>query len=181
VSKRIAEIVVLAEDGRQGNFVSHYLKRGYKYRKIRLNIAPPAEGSGEQYVRERYPEEVKLYRHNTARRKAALIAAIDADTGSVSGREQQLEQALTKAKEVKRKKSEQIALLIPKRHIETWILCLTGDKVDETAEYNGRNDLDESIKGAAETFYQWSRTGFTIPARCVPSLSRGLQEIRRIG
>jgi hypothetical protein len=182
VVERIAEIVVLGEDLRQGNFVRHYLKRdGHNPRNIRLEISPEGYGSGEQFVRECYPEEVKYYRNRSSHRQAALAAAIDADTGSVADREQQLEEALKKAGEVKRKKSERIALLIPKRHIETWILCLTGEKVNETAKHKSASDVDQLIKEAAENFYQWSRPGYPIPARCVPSLSRGLGEIRRIG
>jgi hypothetical protein len=181
VAERIAEIVVLAEDYRQGHFASHYLKRdGHNYRSIRLKISPRGEGSGAQYVLEQYPEEVRLYRCNSVRRRSALIAAINADTGTVADRDRQLERALKKAGEIKRKPSERITLLIPRRHIETWILCLTDQKVSETAKYKNRGNVDKRIRGAARGFYDWSRPGYSVPARCVPSLKQGLLEIRRV-
>jgi len=181
VAERFAEIVVLAEDYRQGHFASHYLKRdGQNYRSIRLKISPPGQGSGAQYVLEHYPDEVGLYRTNSARRRSALIAAIDADTGTLADRGKQLEAALKTAGQGKRKPSERIALLIPRRHIETWILCLTDEKVDETAKYKSRGDVDKRIRGAAKNFFDWSRAGFSVPAGCVPSLKLGLREIRRV-
>jgi hypothetical protein len=182
VVERIAEIVVLGEDSMQINFATHYLKQdGHSYRNVRLEISAKGRGSGEQFVREHYPEEVKYYRNRSSRRKAALIAAIDADTGSVADRERQLDEALIEAGENERENSEKIALLIPKRHIETSILCLTAENVDEAQDYHDVKVIAKQIKDAATTFYDWSRTGFAIPARCVPSLSRGLGEIRRIG
>jgi hypothetical protein len=152
VAERFAEIVILAEDRRQRDFVRHYLKRdGHGYRSIRLKISRSGQGSGAQYVLEQYPEEVRLYRLNSVRRRSALIAAIDADTGTVADRGKQIEGALKTAGQGKRKPSERIALLIPRRHIETWILCLTDEKVNETAKHKNKGDIDKRIRDAAKT------------------------------
>jgi hypothetical protein len=173
VAKRIAEIVILCEDFRQGNFAWHYLKRdGHSYRKLRLQVSPGGQGSGEQYVREQYRKEVGLYRNRSTRRTTALVVMIDADTNTTAYRERQL------ATQAKRKGAEKIAHLIPKRHIETWILCLTGETVEETTDYKSTKDTDGKIKQAAENFFDWSRDGYSVPARCVASLQNGLKEIR---
>jgi hypothetical protein len=173
VAKRIAEIVIIAEDLRQGNLAKNYLKRdGHSYRNMRLDISPPSRGSGEQFVRERYPEEVQYYRSHSTHRKAALVVMIDADKNTVAYREGQLERPA-------RKKSEKIALLIPKRHIETWIPCLTGDGVDEATDYKSTKDIDGKIKQAAEPSMT-SRDGSPVPDGCVSSLKKGLKEIRRV-
>jgi hypothetical protein len=47
---------------------------------------------------------------------------------------------------------EQIAQLVPKPNIETWILCLNGQAVDEDTDYKRRrDDWTELIHEAAET------------------------------
>jgi len=182
VIERIAEIVVLAEDLRQANFVRHYLIRcGHHSRSIVVRIAPQGRGSGEQYVRERYPVEVAYYRHRSYLRKAALAAALDADTGSVQEHERELEAALVAAGQARRDAVEAIAVIIPKRNIETWILCLSGEVVDEGMNYKGRSGIDGMIKSAAGTLYDWSRAGAVVPTLCVPSLHKGLGEVRRLG
>src|SRR5205807_712496 len=100
---------------RQGNLVRHYLVRcGLHQRSIVLRLAPRAKGSGEQYVRERYPIEVAYYRERSHRRKAALATVLDADTGSVEDHERELAAALAAADQPKREDSEVIAVLIPK-------------------------------------------------------------------
>jgi hypothetical protein len=181
VVERIAEIVILAEDLRQANFAWHYLKHdGHSYRSLRVKISPKGRGAGEQYVRECYPDEVTNYRSSSARRRAALIVEIDADTKTVYYRERQLESELNHARVANRKKSERIALLIPKRNIETWILCLTGEEVNETTDCKSTKDVDGKIKQAAENFFEWSRDGYPLPTHCVASLQKGLKEIRRV-
>jgi hypothetical protein len=140
VSERIAEVVIVAEDLRQVNFVRRSLKRVESNRQVRVVRSPTGRGSGEQFVRQQYSEEVERYRNRSTRRKAALIVVSDADTNTVAYREQQLENELKSDGRAKRKKSEKIVHLIPKRHIETWILCLNGDSVDETTDYKSTKD-----------------------------------------
>lgn len=180
MSERIAEVVIVAEDLRQGNFVRRYLNRADNSRKLRVEISPKGKGSGEQFVRESYATEVSYYRSRAHHRRAALVIAIDADTETVAEREQQLEEALKKAAEESRGNSEHIALLIPRRRIETWILCLTDEEVNETTDYKSTQDIDRKIKQAAETFFDRSRDNYPVPAHCVASLQKGLKEIRRV-
>jgi len=55
---------------------------------------------------------------------------------------------------------EQIARLVPKRNIETWILCLNGQAVDEDTDYKRRrDDWTELIPEAAETLSKWTHQG----------------------
>ncbi|MBI5282701.1 MAG: hypothetical protein HY858_13535 [Candidatus Solibacter usitatus] len=74
---------------------------------------------------------------------------------------------------------EAVAHLIPKRSIETWVLCLNGQPVDETTDYKQRAD-NSQIPDAANAFFAWSRTNATVPAICIPSLRTAIPEIRRI-
>jgi hypothetical protein len=84
----------------------------------------------------------------------ALVVAIDADISTVAQRENELETALAEVGELRRQADEAIVLLIPKRHIETWILCLLGEHVDEVTGYKSRGDVHQQIKPAALTFYE---------------------------
>ena len=86
-------------------------------------------------MRERYAKEVAAYRSRFPR--TALVVTVDADKGSVDDRLRQLRDALTQAHLPQRTNDERISHLIPKRNVETWILCLTGEKVDEDTDYRG--------------------------------------------
>jgi len=140
----------------------------------------PGRGSAEQYVRERFPAEVALYLSRVKKRRSALVAVIDADTKSTTERDREIWRALKSAGQPARKPTDAIALFIPKRHIESWILCLTGDKVNETSDYSKRDDIQARIRLAAEHFFDWSRSGYKTPDCCIPSLHRAFPEFRRI-
>ncbi len=126
-------------------------------------------------MRERYPSAVAAYRHRAKRAETRLIVVIDADIHSVEHRRQQLARTLIE----ERKNDEKIVHLIPKRSIETWVLCLTGSAVDENTDYS-RESIDERIEPAAQTFFEWTRQNATIPQACVDSLRGAIPEIRRI-
>ncbi|HKW97987.1 MAG TPA: hypothetical protein VJN43_09635 [Bryobacteraceae bacterium] len=181
MAERIASVIVLAEDVTQTNFAYRALiRKGYDWRAIRVMPAPHGKGSGEQYVRENFPIEVAQYRNQVARVSVSLVTLIDADKGTVARRESQLWKALRDEGIPPRRNTERIALLIPRRNIETWILCVTGVRVNETTDYSGRNDVQEKIRPAAEKFFEWSRPGYKVPAHCIPSLRRAFPEFRRI-
>jgi hypothetical protein len=79
------------------------------------------------------------------------------------------------------KDSEQIARLVPKRNIETWILCLNQQPVDEETDYTKtRNDWNELIPPAAKTLVQWTRSQAELPSHCVDSLRSGVRELKRL-
>ncbi len=181
MAKRIAEIIVLAEDNNQAKFARLYLERaGHDSRRIRVRPPAQGKGSGEQYVREHYTDEVRYYRNRSSHRTAALVVVTDADTMIVGEREGKLKNALASAGQNPRQPREAIALFIPKRNIETWILCLTGERVNEKQDYADHGDIQPRIKPAAETFHEWSRPNYQVPTHCVDSLRRGLSEVQRI-
>lgn len=178
--KRIAWLVVLAEDLNQASFAYRYLReKKHHPRTIRVRLPEKGRGAGEQYVRKKYPEEVREYRSRRYQ-SGLLVVLVDADMESVPEREHDLNTALETAGEDQREPEEAIALLIPKRHIETWILCLQGERVDEATDYRRRRDIQQKIKPAAQTFHEWSPPNYPVPAHCVDSLRRGLREARRI-
>ncbi len=106
---------------------------------------------------------------------------IDADTETVAGRLRQLELALAAASEPARQREEPILNLVPKRHVETWVLCLNSQNVDETTEYRHDPRVSaETIKQAAKALLRWIGPNAAIPQNCVESLREGLPEFDRI-
>lgn len=131
------QIIVLCEDRQQEVFARYFLvKRGFNSRKIRPLPLPKGTQSGEQYVRERYPKEVKAYRSQKNHLSIALVVLIDADKYTIAERLNQLDLALEVDSQDKRKIDEKIAIFLPRRNIETWIHYLEGETVDEETAYS---------------------------------------------
>jgi hypothetical protein len=179
---RIANIVLLIEDINQENLLRRYLQRlGHHNRSMRPVRLLSGRGSGEQFVRESYASEVRAIRGQLTRTKACLIVMIDADKGSIEDRRQQLDPALRDADEPPRNQAEPILNLIPKRNVETWILCLISAAVDEVSNYHHDQRVDaQSIKQAAETLFSWTRPNSVLPVICTASLQACQLEFRRV-
>jgi hypothetical protein len=175
---RVSQVIVLAEDERQQRLIYRYLDRFKLQRVTRFEPPPSGRGSGEQWVRERYPDSVRAFRRRHA--DTALIVMIDADTGDVSRRTRQLESALSGGGLSPRTAEEKIVHLIPKRSIETWILNLSGQPVQEETDFRHAPRADDLIVSAAQTLFEWTRPNVAIPAFCVPSLQFAIPEITRL-
>jgi hypothetical protein len=182
MAERIANIILLIEDINQENLLRRYLQSlHHDNRTMRSLRLPKGQGSGEQFVREKYASEVRALRSQVTRTRACLIAMIDADTGSVDDRRHQLDRALRDADELPRGASEPILNLIPKRSVETWILCLNSHVVDEVTNYRRDNRVDaQSIRQAAGNLFSGTRPKQTLPNTCVPSLQDCRREFRRV-
>jgi hypothetical protein len=105
--------------------------------------------------------------------------AIDADTGETSRRARQLEESLASEGQSPRTGGERIIHLIPRRNIETWILNLNGNEVDEEADKRGQR-VDDLIDSAAQTLFKWTRPNVAVAQFCVPSLRAAIPEMQRL-
>ena len=136
MANREVSITILCEDLQQEVFIRQWLQAlGFKTQKMRILRSPSGRGAGEQFVKERYAIEVQAHRARSTYRQVSLVVAIDADIMSVAERQVQLSEQLQTIKQSPRSESEQIALLIPKRNIETWIYAVAGVEVDEVTIY----------------------------------------------
>ena len=176
---KTSQVILLVEDSRHQQFIFRYLRTvGLEPRVIRVFKSPSGSGSAEQWVRERFAIEVEECRARRAKTK--LIVVIDADTHTVPQRLRQLDQALHEAGVASIRDTEEIARLVPKRNVETWILCLNDIAVDEDTDYKRtRNGWPELIRTAAATLYEWSRPNTAAPPSCVESLQHGIRELRK--
>lgn len=177
-----SQVIVLLEDDHHKMLIYRYLKKHGLGHEIRITLPTPGKGSAESWVRNSFAEEVSAYRLRQGKAKTALIVVIDADAHTVQDRWRQLDQALKDAeKPPVDVEHEKIVRLIPKRNIETWILCLIEQTVDEETDYkNTRNDWSELIPPAAETLFQWARQGVGLPSCCIESLRTGVKELNRL-
>ena len=128
------KMVVLCEDKQQEVFARYFLKKRGFTGNIRFFPCPGGSQSGEQFVRSRYPLEVKEYRKQANHLSVGLVVLIDADTKTIQERLQQLDDALRENSQPLRQQNEKIAIFVPKRNIETWIHYLQGENVDENTE-----------------------------------------------
>ncbi|MEA5619431.1 hypothetical protein VB711_16505 [Cronbergia sp. UHCC 0137] len=132
MTQRRLQITILCEDRQQEVFARYFLnKRGFTG-TIKTLIC--LKGAGEQFVRERYPKEVKAYRSRNYI-SGMLVVLIDADKKTVEERLQQLDNALLEDSQPIRQPGEKILIIVPKRNIETWIYYLQGKIVDEETKY----------------------------------------------
>ena len=176
-----SQIVVLVEDQRQQRFVRKYLARkGSDGSAIRQIALPAGKGSGEQYVREKYADEVDVFRKRNTRAITWLVVAIDADVLDLAARARQLAEKLTDRGLPRRNDDEAIVHLIPKRNIETWILCLTAEVVDEETDYRHDGRIEASLPEASMMLSTRSRPNAMPEAHCIPSLHAAVPELRRI-
>jgi len=173
-------VIVLLEDERHQRFVFRYLRRiGLEPHAMRF--VRPLSGSGEQWVREQFPIEVAVFRRRNARVETKLIVVIDADNLTVQARLAQLDQKLREKDIDPIRTAEQVARIIPKRNIETWILWLNAVEVDEETDFKrSRNDWAELIRSAGEVLYTLSRPNAAVTESCISSLRHGIGELRRL-
>lgn len=121
--------VLLCEDSQHEAFVRRFLKkRGLDTRDLYVQKCPG--GSAEQFVRERYPVELKALR--TRHANSALIVVIDGDGEGVQRRRDQLADACRDADINDRTVAEPVVVIVPTWNIETWLAYADGESVDET-------------------------------------------------
>jgi hypothetical protein len=189
-----APVVILAEDMRQARLVRAYLRaRHPNLHRKQIHDTEMANGrcSGEQWVREHYLEQVlaqlirRARKPNVSKPEKWLIVVIDADKSTVQERLNELRRLLDESKDERVRKCrvevENIARLVPKWSIETWILNLIGETTDEDTPYKRQNRAwDELIPTAATELHGWVRGGGNPPDHCTPSLKLGIAELRRL-
>ena len=182
--ERIANKIILAEDTVQQNLVRRYLERcGHETRECRFVPLPSRGpgGSGEKYVRDQYPHQVQACRSSLGRRATALLVVIvDADMETTEWRAAQLGNALQAAGMAARGSDEPIVVLIPKRHVETWIRALLGNQVDEVTDYTRPTPSAKQIKDAAAELHHWTRPGANPGPTSPASLNASIPEWRKI-
>lgn len=177
-----SQVIVVVEDSRHERVLYRYLKeRGLGVHAVRIEVSPSGEGSAESWVRKRFVTEVSVYRSRHS--QTALIVVIDADRGLVQDRLTQLDQELKNNEKPIVAAHERIARLVPRRNIETWILCLNERAVYEETDYKGTENekhWSTMIPPAAKNLSEWTTSQAEPPNTCINSLRLGVKELKRL-
>ena len=151
-----ASLVIAVVEGKADRMLIYrYLKReGYEEGQIRVAQSPSGKVSAENWVRQMFVTQTQAYRSRQA--ATGLIVCVDADRLTVQDRLNQLDQTLKSSGKPIVGDDERIARLVPKRNIETWILCLNGQITDEETDYkNAAHDWTKMNQAAATTLCRW--------------------------
>jgi hypothetical protein len=176
------QFVVLVEDRELERFVVKSLTSlGYARAKIRVRRDYPrgANGSGKHYVNIAYPKEVRTLRGFKMENRA-LVVGTDADEQTTEERHERLAETLRAAGLEPRGNRETVAHWIPKWHVETWGLHLTGTEVDEHTSYK-RRAAEINWKAAARQFAEEFHQTKHGQVKTLPSLLDAYKETGRLG
>ena len=177
------KIIVRCEDRQQRCFIYRFLvKKGISRHDINIENSPSGKGDASQWVLERYPIEVKALRSGPSASEG-LISIIDADNCEVKDLKRQHEDALKQSGQKPRMNDEKIAIVVPKRNIETWIhhfLRTYGSHapVNEHDNYPKLSRRESDCAPAAEEFARRCPNGLL--ADDLPSLRDGCAELQRV-
>ena len=173
---KIARIIVRCEDLQQHVFIYRCLvKSGIHPRTIQIRHNPG--GDAKRFVLDQYPVQVKALR-STPHVSAAFISMIDADDRTVEQRKLEHNNVLTESGQEHRDDAEKIAILVPRRNIETWIHHLLGEVVNEQDSYARFRGKESKCAPAAEEFAR--RCPHDMRKTDLPSLHDGCAELQRI-
>jgi hypothetical protein len=157
VSRRV-QLVLLCEDRQHEAFARRFLNAmGWETRALRVEKAPGGRGAGEQFVRERFPLELKAHRSRPV--SQALVVLLDGDRQGSGVRQQRLDQACREAGVAERARDERVALFIPTWNIETWLAYLDGGKVDEGKSDYPRLERERDCQRHVAELVEMCRTG----------------------
>ncbi|NQU26566.1 MAG: hypothetical protein HQ567_35225 [Candidatus Nealsonbacteria bacterium] len=147
---KASQIIVLCEDRAHEVFVKRFLKTGWKPkpRSIRVPPYPNGDGSGKKYVQDNVAAQVRVCRSRQA--STVLIIVIDADEKRVASIRDSFDKEMNG-----RGEKEQIAYIIPKWHIQTWLAYLDGEEgVDETDKAKYKNAYGTKSRRGTRAVHQ---------------------------
>ncbi len=151
MSRDKSEIVVICEGGADENFIRTFLKKkGYDKRAVRVCDYPHGKGAGEQFVRNRFPKELKEIRR---RQGKFLVVMIDGDGFTVAERRAQIAAACRTHEVPPPTEKDPVFIGVPMRNIETWFCYLSGLAWSEETDCKSHRTDDLAAPAAGQLFY----------------------------
>ena len=129
MSRRV-RMTLLCEDTQHETFAWRLLKEtGWSTRQIRVEKAPGGRGAAEQFIRKRFPTELKAHRRRHG--NVSLTVLIDGDRHGVNERLAQLDAACDQEGISRKGVLDSVFVFVPTWSIETWFAYLDGKTVAE--------------------------------------------------
>jgi hypothetical protein len=175
MSARKVQVVVVCEDSQHETFLRRVLSGlGYERRKIRVEKSPSGRGAADAWVLQQVPKLLRVYR--TRHVEHLAVAMMDADRSTLEDRQQQLDDACRAQGMKPREPNERVAVLLPRRNVETWLAYLDGKSVDETSAYP-KLEFARDCQPQVDTLLDGCRKG-QLRKPVPPSLAHACQEYR---
>lgn len=170
----------MCEDDPQERLVRSYLKVcGLNTEPpyfVLLNASREVHGGNVGWVLREFPKQLHACRQRHATQANTLLVVVaDADSFTVVDRQGHL------IADPPVSPTDPLVMLIPRRHIETWIRAATGQPVNETDSYKNPEPKKSEVRAAAAAIHGWSRNTPQPGPTCVASLLSTLPRWRRIG
>lgn len=185
MSSRASKITSLCEDDEHRRLALAFMKRCRNINTDRVVVEIVAsrlqQGGNVGWVLEQFPRQLHACRQRQKKAQTLLVVVLDADQFTVEERRRQLDASLKQATYEALDANDPVAILIPRRHVETWICALLGEAVNEEQDCKGHLKMTRAeIRQAADTLCEWTRENATPGATCVPSLAAAFPEWRKI-
>lgn len=180
MSENTPRAIVLCEDRSHWHFIRAYLiARGWNARQLFHRIAPNGEGAAERWVIDKYPEELRAYRAKK-HENLVFVVMIDGDRYSCGERIAYLndERRLAECGMEARTAGERVGIFVPCRNIETWMVFLEGESVDEQKDYKSLVKISPSE--AARGLAAMCQNGWPADREVPVSLSAACHEWSRL-
>ncbi len=188
MSDRVSVTILLCEDKPQERLAIAFLKkcgRPTTAPQLRSIVASrQAPGGNDRWVLRQFPGELHACRQRSKKARTQIVVLIDADASTVEDRRKELDVQLKEAgHEPLNDQDEGTVVLVPRRHVETWLGCLLGESVTEEEDCKKRIKSlgQEEYNSAGGVLHDWSRPNAISGSTCVPSLCRSFPEWRKIG
>lgn len=170
-----AKIVVLCEDVCHEVLARRILgKLGFTHHDLRVERARGGKGSAEQFVRQRFPQELSAIRDRSHRMQVAIIVLTDADKLAVDDRVGQLRDACVARGLPAPGPEDSLMFVVPRRNISTWIAYLLQGEADEE---QGRDSCDntDDCRRAAERLWEMCQAK-RLGGKAPPSLQEACRQ-----
>lgn len=176
---RNIRVVILCEDRQHETFIRRFLKlQRFNRRNLRVEKSPQGRGSGEQFVRERFPVELKALRSKGAEH-VYLIVMTDGDSRGVAARNSTLAAACGEHGIAPPGASERVLVCVPTWNIETWFAYLRGEAVDERHDDYPKYERESDCATEVETLAEMCRSR-DLRQPSPPSLNDACADYQRV-
>lgn len=174
-------IRVWCEDRQHEQFARKFLTghRGVDRRRIEFEIAPKGRGSASQWVIKRYSDVETKARLTHSQTRLGFLVIVDGDDEGVVPRKRKL-----CGEPDRRQDNDRIAIWVPTWSIETWVLWLCRQQVDnrdvdEARSFKSELDAGSFTAQVKAAVKEWSRLPTDETGR-LPSLTDAESELRRL-